>query len=65
MLYLYSLASAKITPVTTNFFNSNAPVFDPEGKYLYFLSDRDYNEVLGILISNSPILKRPGSTWRL
>jgi tricorn protease len=33
--------------VTTNFYNSNLPVFDPEGKYLYFLSDRDYNEVLG------------------
>jgi tricorn protease len=47
ILYLYSLASAKITPVTTNFYNSNLPVFDPEGKYLYFLSDRDYNEVLG------------------
>ena len=46
-LYLYSLATAKITPVTTNFYNSNLPVFDPEGKYLYFLSDRDYNEVLG------------------
>ena len=27
--------------------NSYAPVFDPEGKYLYFLSDRDFNEVLG------------------
>jgi tricorn protease len=27
--------------------NSFAPVFDPDGKYLYFLSDRDFNEVLG------------------
>ncbi len=27
--------------------NSYQPIFDPEGKYLYFLSDRDYNEVLG------------------
>ncbi len=27
--------------------NSFSPVFDPEGKYLYFLSDRDFNEVLG------------------
>ena len=27
--------------------NSYAPLFDPEGKYLYFLSDRDFNEVLG------------------
>ena len=44
---LYSLADRKITPVTTSMTNSFAPVFDPEGKYLYFLSDRDFNEVLG------------------
>jgi len=44
---LYSLADRKITPVTTNLSNSFAPVFDPDGKYLYFLSDRDFNEVLG------------------
>ena len=47
VVYLYSLPDAKITPVTTNMTNSYAPVFDPEGKYLYFLSDRDFNEVLG------------------
>ena len=47
VVHLYSLADAKITPVTTNMTNSYAPVFDPEGKYLYFLSDRDFNEVLG------------------
>src|SRR5262249_46533288 len=35
------------TPVTTSMTNSNTPLFDPDGKYLYFLSDRDYNEVLG------------------
>jgi tricorn protease len=46
-IYLYSLAEKKITPVTDGFANSFAPVFDPEGNYLYFLSDRDYNEVLG------------------
>ena len=44
---LYSLADRKITPVTTSMTNSNTAVFDPEGRYLYFLSDRDYNEVLG------------------
>src|SRR5258705_4195756 len=27
--------------------NSFSPIFDPDGKYLYFLSDRDFNEVLG------------------
>ncbi|HEY6185515.1 MAG TPA: PDZ domain-containing protein [Terriglobales bacterium] len=44
---LYSLPDRKITPVTTNMTSSNTPLFDPEGKYLYFLSDRDFNEVLG------------------
>ena len=47
VVQLYSLTDSKITPVTTSMTNSFAPVFDPEGKYLYFLSDRDFNEVLG------------------
>ena len=47
MVYLYSLEDGKITPVTTSMTNSYASVFDPDGRYLYFLSDRDFNEVLG------------------
>ena len=45
---LYSLADKKITPVTTSFTSSNSPSFDPGGKYLLFLSQRDYNEVIGV-----------------
>jgi tricorn protease len=48
VLYLYSLADQKITPVTDEFTSSWNPVFDPEGRYLYFLSNRSYNEVLGV-----------------
>ena len=47
VVHLYSLTDSKITPVTTDMTNSFAPVFDPAGKYLYFLSDRDFNEVIG------------------
>ena len=47
VVYLYSLADAKITPITTALNNSYNAIFDPEGKYLYYLSDRDFNEVLG------------------
>ncbi len=47
VVHLYSLADSKITAVTTSMTNSFAPVFDPDGKYLYFLSDRDFNEVIG------------------
>jgi len=45
---LYSLAGRTITPVTDSFNDSWNPVFDPGGKYLYFLSNRDFNEVLGV-----------------
>ncbi len=48
VIYLYSLADKKITPVTTSFTNSGNPIFDPDGKYLYFFSTRDYNEVIGV-----------------
>jgi len=47
VILLYSLVDKKITPVTTDFTGSNSPVFDPAGKYLYFISNRDFNEVLG------------------
>jgi tricorn protease len=47
VVYLYSPADRKTTPVTNSMTNSNFAMFDPDGKYLYFLSDRDFNEVLG------------------
>jgi len=48
VVYLYSLSDRKSTAVTTSASNSSAPYFDPAGKYLYFLSNRDFNEVLGV-----------------
>jgi len=48
LIYLYALADKKITPVTTASSDSWDPYFDPQGKYLYFLSNRDFNEVLGV-----------------
>src|SRR6266511_108897 len=41
------MANRKPTPVTTSMTNSLNAIFDPEGKYLYYFSDRDFNEVLG------------------
>ena len=46
-VYLYSLAGGQVTRVTSEMTNSYAPAFDPGGKYLYFLSDRDLNAALG------------------
>ena len=45
---LYSLATGKVSAVTDDFTNTQNPIFDPDGKYLYVLSTRDYNEVIGV-----------------
>jgi tricorn protease len=47
VVFLYSLADSKSTAATSSMANSYNALFDPEGKYLYFFSDRDFNEVLG------------------
>lgn len=47
VVYLYSLADRKPAAITSSMYNTYAAQFDPEGKYLYYLSDRDFNEVLG------------------
>ena len=47
-IVLYSLADKKLSEVTTDFYPSMNPFFDPGGKYLYFLSNRIFNEVVGV-----------------
>jgi len=42
-VFLYSLDKKKIYRVTDDFTDDTEPVFDPDGKYLYFLSKRDFN----------------------
>jgi tricorn protease len=41
-LFLYSIASGQSTPVTSDRVNSGDPAFSPDGKWLYFLSDRTF-----------------------
>jgi len=42
-IYLYSLADGKQIMVTDKWYNSSNPAFSPDGKYLYFVSSRDFN----------------------
>jgi tricorn protease len=46
-VYLYSVESKTTTQVTADGWQSTEPVFDPEGKYLYLLGDRDVAPTLG------------------
>ena len=46
-IWLYSLKDGSRHRVTGDFTHDFEPVFDPGGKYLYFLSARSFNPVLG------------------
>lgn len=43
---LHSVATGKTTPVTTDRYDSFSPVFSPDGKWLYLLSDRHLKSVV-------------------
>jgi len=42
-IYLYSLADGQKTVVTDEWYQSGSPAFSPDGKYLYFVSSRDFS----------------------
>ncbi|PID61817.1 MAG: peptidase S41 [Ignavibacteriae bacterium] len=42
---IYDTKNSKLNVVTKGFYNDAAPVFDPEGKYLYFLTNRSFKPV--------------------
>jgi len=42
-LWVYDLGEKKHHQLTTEYLNSYAPSFSPDGKYLYFISSRDMN----------------------
>ncbi|HEX8139226.1 MAG TPA: PDZ domain-containing protein [Pyrinomonadaceae bacterium] len=42
-IWVYSLASGQPQKLTGGMTNDTEPVFDPKGRYLYFLSNRDFN----------------------
>jgi tricorn protease len=42
-LYVYDLGSGKATELGREYANALAPAFSPDGKYLYFLGDREWS----------------------
>jgi len=42
-IWVYALDQAKTFQLTSGWSSDNGPVFDPQGRYLYFLSNRDFN----------------------
>ncbi|MEQ9617769.1 MAG: PDZ domain-containing protein [Deltaproteobacteria bacterium] len=46
-VFLYGADTKNTHKVTTDFYNHNSPVFDPEGRYLYYYSDTSFKPVYG------------------
>ncbi len=46
-IFLYDTRAGKRHQVTTGYLNDSQPTFDPEGKYLYYASDRAFDPVYG------------------
>lgn len=44
-IWVWSRESGKTTQLTAGLANDSSPVFDPKGRYLYFLSNRDYSHL--------------------
>lgn len=47
VINLYNLDSKKTVTVTDNWYNSSGAQFSPDGKLLYFVSQRDFNPTYG------------------
>ena len=44
-IFLFDTKSGSARQVTSGFYNDNQPAFDPDGKYLYYTSDRTFEPV--------------------
>ncbi|MCK5678323.1 MAG: PDZ domain-containing protein, partial [Flavobacteriaceae bacterium] len=43
LVFIYSLDQKKSYPVTSDWYNSGQSIFSDDGKYLFFISNREYN----------------------
>ncbi len=46
-IFLYDTQGKKLEQVTAGFYNDSEPAFDPEGKYLYYVSGRTFRPSYG------------------
>ncbi|HES59392.1 MAG TPA: hypothetical protein ENO18_03085, partial [Caldithrix sp.] len=56
-IFIYSLLNKKSYRITTDMTQDWSPSFSKDGKYLYFLSNRTYNPVMGFVDQNHIFLE--------
>ncbi|RPJ86382.1 MAG: peptidase S41, partial [Acidobacteria bacterium] len=50
-IFVYDTQKSEKHKVTSSYYDDSSPVFDPEGKYLYYLSNRSLRPVYGLFDS--------------
>ena len=56
-IFIYDAKEEEIHEVTDPYTNDYSPAWDPEGRYLYFVSDRNINPLIGELDFNNVEIK--------
>ena len=56
VICLYNVTEGRVTQLTDNFFESWSPSFAPDGKHLWFLSNRTFNPIMGRVDQNDVFL---------
>lgn len=46
-VFIYNIDSGKLTQATSGYYSDNNPVFDPDGKYLYLSTNREFSPLYG------------------
>ena len=46
-IWVCEAATGRVTPVTSDRYDSNGPAWSPDGKWLYFLSERQFETLVG------------------
>ncbi|MDZ7725833.1 MAG: PDZ domain-containing protein [candidate division KSB1 bacterium] len=46
-VFIYDTQKKQKVKVTSGFYSDNSPVFDPDGKYLFYLSNRNFDPIYG------------------
>lgn len=59
VIYLYNLETGKKKAITTDFYDNFNPTFSPDGKYLYFLSNRNYMDILVDYLEDNHVINNP------
>lgn len=59
-IYIWSAGDGQLRKVTDSLFNANNPAWDPQGNYLYYLSDREFAPQLSSIEFNYALNRSTG-----